>query len=221
MSYTVLIVEDDFRVAALHAQFVDAVDGFSVVATASTGAAAIEQARRRQPDLALIDNYLPDRSGIAVARTLACDVIMVTADSASATVRAALAAGALNYLVKPFAGAQLQQRLLAYARFRQCLPETSDTLGQATIDKALLALRQADHAPAPKGQSPVTARLVVEQVRTGGGAVTAAGVADALGISRATAQRYLATLTQDGQVMVTLRYGAAGRPEHRYTWLGP
>ncbi len=220
MTYAVLIVEDDFRVAALHARFVEATDGFRVVGTADTGAAAIEQARRHQPDLALIDNYLPDRPGTEVARELSCDVIMVTADSAATTVRAALSAGALNYLVKPFAGAQLQQRLSAYARFRDLLSGNPENLGQAAVDRAVLALRQADHAPAPQGQSPVTARLVIEQLQAGGAAVTAASVADTLGISRATAQRYLAALAQDGQVTVTLRYGAAGGPEHQYTWCG-
>ncbi|GAA3615088.1 response regulator [Kineosporia mesophila] len=220
MTHTVLIVEDDFRVAALHARFVEEVEGFSVVGTAFTGADAIEQAQRHHPDLALVDNYLPDRPGTEVARALTCDVIMVTADSAVATVRAALSAGALNYLVKPFAGTQLQHRLGAYARFRQLLPDTGDPLGQAAVDRAFLALRQADQAPAPKGQSPVTARLVVEQLRAGRPAITAASVADALGISRATAQRYLAALTQEGQATVSLRYGAAGRPEHQYTWAG-
>ncbi|HKP07007.1 MAG TPA: helix-turn-helix domain-containing protein, partial [Microbacterium sp.] len=37
-----------------------------------------------------------------------------------------------------------------------------------------------------------------------------------VGISRATAQRHLATLAARGQVEVRLRYGTTGRPEHRY-----
>ena len=37
-----------------------------------------------------------------------------------------------------------------------------------------------------------------------------------MGVSRATAQRYLALLSETGQVELTLRYGGAGRPEHRY-----
>jgi two-component system CitB family response regulator len=43
-------------------------------------------------------------------------------------------------------------------------------------------------------------------------------VATALGISRATAQRYLADLSDDGRVTVALRYGSTGRPEHRCSW---
>jgi len=45
---------------------------------------------------------------------------------------------------------------------------------------------------------------------------TAAEVAASVGISRATAQRYLAQLVTSGLLDIDLRYGAAGRPSHRY-----
>ena len=41
-------------------------------------------------------------------------------------------------------------------------------------------------------------------------------VAEVVGVSRATAQRYLAQLSVDGQLVMQLRYGATGRPERRY-----
>ena len=41
-------------------------------------------------------------------------------------------------------------------------------------------------------------------------------VARAVGISRATAQRYLSQMVQRGTVQLELRYGSRGRPEHRY-----
>jgi len=47
--------------------------------------------------------------------------------------------------------------------------------------------------------------------------VSAAEVADVVGISRATAQRYLTYLQRHGVVRLHLRYGATGRPEHSYT----
>ena len=46
--------------------------------------------------------------------------------------------------------------------------------------------------------------------------LSAGQVAERVGVSRATAQRYLALLAETGQVELTLRYGSAGRPEHRY-----
>jgi response regulator of citrate/malate metabolism len=97
--YSVLVVDDDFRVAELHARFVSAVPGFTVAGTARTGAAALELAERLRPDLVLLDNYLPDRQGVAAAAELNCDVMIVTAEGSASTVRAALAAGALNFIV--------------------------------------------------------------------------------------------------------------------------
>ncbi|MFC6258086.1 helix-turn-helix domain-containing protein, partial [Kocuria oceani] len=41
-------------------------------------------------------------------------------------------------------------------------------------------------------------------------------IARKVGISRATAQRYLSALAEDGSVEIQLRYGSTGRPEHRY-----
>lgn len=51
-------------------------------------------------DLALVDVYLPHGSGVDLVREMACDAMMLTAATESATVRAALSAGALGNLVK-------------------------------------------------------------------------------------------------------------------------
>jgi response regulator of citrate/malate metabolism len=221
LSFQVLVVDDDFRVADLHARFVTAVPDFTVAGIAHTAAACLELVGRLRPDLVLLDNYLPDRPGLAVAAELSCDVMMVTADGSAATVRAALAAGALNFVVKPFSAELLAARLTAYAGYRRALPTGATDLGQSGVDRALAALHQADRAPTPKGQSPVTARLVADQLRRADQPVTAAGIAERLGISRATAQRYLAALAEDGRATMTLRYGSTGRPEHRYSWVAP
>lgn len=39
-----------------------------------------------RPDLVLLDNYLPDRPGLELLPELACDVLMLTADAAAASV---------------------------------------------------------------------------------------------------------------------------------------
>jgi response regulator of citrate/malate metabolism len=43
---TVLVVDDDFRVASIHSAFVDRVDGFRTVGVAHTGADALQAACR-------------------------------------------------------------------------------------------------------------------------------------------------------------------------------
>jgi two-component system CitB family response regulator len=51
-----------------------------------------------------------------------------------------------------------------------------------------------------------------------GGPLSAQEVADRTGLSRQTAQRYLKLLERTGRAGLTLKYGDAGRPEHRYVW---
>lgn len=130
--------------------------------------------------------------------------------------RAALTAGALNYLIKPFTAEQLAERLAAYARYRQQLPATGRHLDQAAIDRAMRLLRDGDRPESPKGQSPITRQLVLDALRSAREPRSAVEIADELGIARATAQRYLAGLARTGKATMTLRYGANGRPEHEY-----
>ncbi len=51
--------------------------------------------------------------------------------------------------------------------------------------------------------------------------VSAAEIAEQVGISRSTAQRYLAELARQGKIKLQLHYGTTGRPEHRYTIATP
>ncbi|GII53152.1 transcriptional regulatory protein [Planotetraspora thailandica] len=220
----VLVVDDDFRVADLHARYVGRVPGFEVGGVAHTAAEAVELAARLRPHLVLLDQYLPDASGTSIVPRLGGHVIMLTAAAESAVVREALGHGVVNYLVKPFSESDLAERLRAYARFHARLdgprPGGGPSLSQAEIDRAMRTLREGDRVDASvrKGRSSHTAQLVIDAVRGAGEPVTAVDVATRLGLSRATAQRYLSDLAADGRVTVGLRYGTTGRPEHLYRW---
>lgn len=215
---TVLVVDDDFRVANMHAEIVRALPGFTVSETVNTLAAA----RRAAPvDLALVDVYLPDGSGVDFVRELAGDAMMLTAATESQTIRAAVAAGALGYLVKPFQPPELAARLAGYARYRKILAAPS--LNPNAIDAALDALRPK-LAPLPNSPSATpspTRKLVLQALANAEHPLSAAEVAEATGVSRATAQRYLATLAGSGEVTVGLRYGTTGRPEQEFTAAPP
>ncbi|WP_432571693.1 response regulator transcription factor [Kineococcus sp. SYSU DK005] len=216
---SVLVVDDDFRVASLHAGYVEAVAGFAVAGTAGGTAQARALAARlaaagEPVDLALVDVFLPDGSGLDLVASLDCDAFVLTAAGEPATFRRAQRAGALGYLVKPFAEVVLHNRLRAYARYRRVL-DTATELDQELADAALRALH-GEASPAVRGASGATRELVLQALREAPGPMSAAEVAAATGISRATAQRHLAALDGEGRLALRLRYGSTGRPEQRY-----
>jgi response regulator of citrate/malate metabolism len=218
----VLVVDDDFRVAALHADFVGRVDGFAVAATAHTAHAALECAHTYQPDLVLLDLYLPDENGLWVLQRLRegagphPDVIAITAARDLPSIRTAMQRGVVNYLVKPFPFHALAERLTAYRTLFEQTHAEGD-VAQRDVDRLFGLMRSTEEAPRlPKGHSEPTMALVRAEFDAPDADLSAAEVADRTGISRATAQRYLALLVRSGALELHLRYGSTGRPEHRY-----
>ncbi|WP_055586813.1 response regulator [Streptacidiphilus griseoplanus] len=219
----VLVVDDDFRVAEVHAAYVAKVPGFRVVAKAHSAGEALAALERHPVDLVLLDHYLPDETGLELVRRmrdrrLHGDVVMVTAARDVSTVHAAMQHGALQYLVKPFTFAGLREKLTAYAELRRALAGSAQEAGQEEVDRLYGALRRAagPSATLPKGHSAPTAHLVLRMLRESGRPVSAQEVAEVTGLSRSTAQRYLKQLERDGRLQLTLRYGDTGRPEHLY-----
>lgn len=220
---TVLVVDDDYRVAGIHAAFVQRVPGYAVVGQAHSAREALSLARSLRPDLVLMDIYLPDGDGLDVVRTLLDQadppgVIVITAAREIASVRQAMQLGAVHYLVKPFRFAVLAERLVAYQQLRRHMEGLPEEPEQAEVDKLFGMLRAPSSALSrpDKGHSAPTLELVRDAVVTSGHDVSAAEVAETVGISRATAQRYLSYLERHGVLKLQLRYGATGRPEHRY-----
>jgi len=217
-----LIVDDDFRVAAIHAAYVHKVDGFEVIAQAHTAAQALDAVDRLHPDLMLLDLYLPDEHGLKLVSRLRdghppVDVIVITAAKDAESVRVAMQGGALHYLLKPFSFPALRDKLLSYAQMRSRLAALHEP-DQRNVDRVFGALRAPDQLAGSNGRSPHTLDAVEKLLATGGKEMSAAEVAEMTGMSRATAQRYLSHLHEIGRVQIRLRYGSGGRPEHRYRW---
>lgn len=220
---TVLIVDDDFRVAAVHQGFVERVDGFRVVGQAHSAAEAVEMARTLRPDLVLMDVYLPDGDGLSVVQTLSSEptppiVLVVSAATEVDTVRRAVQLGAAHYLVKPFGFAALAERLAAIRNAHERLATWPDDPTQADVTGVFQMLRPAARTdPVDRNRLAPTLRLVYDALANAAGSLSASEVAESIGISRATAQRYLSQLEQSRLVTLELRYGQTGRPEHRYS----
>ena len=115
----VLLVEDNARlVASLTAGLAE--EALDVTATAR-GADALTLAARGDLDIIVLDLGLPDLDGLEVLARLRAagnhvPVLVLTARDAVEARTAALDAGADDYLVKPFAFAELLARLRALAR---------------------------------------------------------------------------------------------------------
>lgn len=220
-----VVVDDDFRVAAIHAAYLDKVAGFRTIAQVHTAADAVTAVDRLKPDLLLLDLYLPDEHGLELAARLRgedhppVDVIVITAAKDADSVRAAMQNGAMAYLLKPFSFPALREKLLSYARMRVRLDRDAP-LDQRGVDRAFGALHGPGQLAGTKGRSDLTLETVEEVLVAAGHDLSAAEVAELTGMSRATAQRYLTHLHDLGRCEVRLRYGTSGRPEHGYRWNG-
>lgn len=210
--WRVLVLDDDFRVAGIHVDVVQATPGFQVLDSVRSIAAARAAMAREMPDLVLADVYLPDGDGIELVRAAGIDAFVLTAADEPAAVRRALHAGTLAYLVKPFSQRMLADKLDRYARFRKVVSGRRG-LGQEKIDQALSIMHGRAEPATTAGSA--TEQLMLDAL--GSEESSAAEVAQRAGVSRATAQRRLAAMTRRGVLEVRLRYGTSGRPEHLYT----
>ncbi|XAS72953.1 response regulator [Micrococcaceae bacterium Sec5.1] len=218
----VLIVDDDFMVAKVHAGFIQRTPGFGVVGVAHTGAQAILETQRLQPDLVLLDIHLPDINGLDLMHQLRdvapdLDVLVISAARETETVRKALRGGIVHYLIKPFSQSDLQERLQHYLNAYQGLDASKDVAEQSDVNR-VFGLDSAQRT-LPKGCSVETLELVEAALKSAPGDVSAAEVAEQLGTSRVSARRYLEYLHDEGALEVRLKYGV-GRPERRYVLKG-
>lgn len=114
----VLLVEDDERLAALTARYLQS-HGLRVT-LAHTGPAGLAEAARSAYDIILLDLMLPGRDGVEVCRELRArsdvPIIMVTARGEEADRVLGLETGADDYLSKPFSSRELLARIRAQVR---------------------------------------------------------------------------------------------------------
>ena len=230
----VLVVDDDAGARALHTRWVAGTDGFAVVGAAASGGAALA-AVEQGVDLVLLDMRLPDISGIEVLHRMriagvdATDVLVISSSRDQVTVRQALAAHPVGYLLKPFDRDTLQARLRAYAAERRArdASQREVPMAQGEVDRLLstgsvrvvgpdrATTAQAQALPLPKGVSATTLERIVAALDPLI-ARSADEVAAATGTSRATARRYLDHLVATGAIDLAHRYGRRGRPQVLY-----
>lgn len=112
----VLIAEDDRDIREMVVTKLSGA-GYRVIAVAD-GLAALDAIREQLPNVALLDVMMPGSSGLDVIgklrtdeRTVAVPVILLSAKSQDFDVQSGLAAGAADYIVKPFSPRELLERV--------------------------------------------------------------------------------------------------------------
>jgi two-component system chemotaxis response regulator CheY len=115
-----VLVVDDSRTMARLARNLLMLIGFSEVEAVFDGASALARLRERQYGLVLCDWNMQPMTGLALLSAIRDDpglrrlpIIMVTAETTLANVMAAKEAGANGYIVKPFNGATLKDKIAA------------------------------------------------------------------------------------------------------------
>jgi DNA-binding response OmpR family regulator len=117
-SISVVIVEDDDRLARLTARYLES-HGI-VVTIAPDGPSGITKVLQERPQVVLLDLMLPGMGGLDVCRELRAridtPIIMVTARGEEADRVMGLEGGADDYIAKPFSSRELLARIRAHAR---------------------------------------------------------------------------------------------------------
>jgi two-component system response regulator MprA len=137
---------DDDPMVATTIQRVLRPEGYEVE-VALGGAAALEQASVRRPDLVVLDLMMPGVDGLEVCRQLRTSgrlpILMLTARSGTADRVRGLDTGADDYLVKPFAYAELLARVRALLR-RAAPPPTLLQYADLTLEVETGDVRRGD-----------------------------------------------------------------------------
>jgi two-component system, OmpR family, phosphate regulon response regulator PhoB len=121
MSLRILIVEDEPDIReAVQASLLS--EGFSVTAL-DNGSDVLPTMRQSKPDIVLLDQILPGKTGVEVVRELRAEqqfartpIMMVTGLAGEDDKVLALDIGADDYLTKPFSMKELSARIKALAR---------------------------------------------------------------------------------------------------------
>lgn len=223
---TVVIVEDDENAVNIYKQFTNQLDQFTVIATASTGKQALNILHAAQPDLILLDIFLPDMNGIDLLREIrreyrGIDVILITAANDTETVSEAIRGGAFGYLIKPIIIDKLLATLNQYDMTRRQL-HNSNLVNQDKVDTLFRTISNSNTAndvqmnSLPKGIDKHTLKMVRSKIQNVNGSLNADELGQLAGISYSTMRRYLEYLVSCDEMEVEVLYGSVGRPERKY-----
>lgn len=220
----VLIIEDDVKIAEIHSEMLRQTARFNPVAIAETLQMARVMVKIHQPSLIILDNYLPDGTGIEFFRELVADkanakidTVLVTAADEIETVKSAMQLGCFDYLLKPVSFTRLQETLDRYLSLNNAMNAYENVQQRQIDDLFNIKLRDKPQDTLPKGIENLTLekikRVFAQNI---GSKYTALQLSQEIGIGKTTARRYLEFCAAHGLLSAENEYGKVGRPERVY-----
>ncbi len=135
MNRHVLIVEDEPKIAQIHADYLK--NSHYSSSWLDNGNAVIKWVKEHQPDLILLDLMLPGRDGLSLCQEIRgfsqVPIIMVTARIEEIDRILGLEIGANDYICKPFSPREVIARINAIFRLIDSIPQTS-TLPETSLN---------------------------------------------------------------------------------------
>jgi DNA-binding response OmpR family regulator len=142
----ILIAEDDPNQRRILQAYLER-EGHEVVAV-EDGRAAIDETRKRLPDLVVLDVMMPKVDGLDVCRVLRADssipIVLVTARSSEDDLLLGLDLGADDYITKPYSPRELTARVRTLLRRVQNVQASKPTvvkIGELEIDRVRYEVR--------------------------------------------------------------------------------
>ncbi len=132
---TVLVIDDERQIATIARDYLTRA-GFSVV-LAADGASGLDLARRKTPDLIVLDLGLPRMDGLDVARAIRREsdvpIIMLTARVDETDRLRGFDVGADDYVTKPFSPRELVARVTSVLRRARHAPSRAASFSVADV----------------------------------------------------------------------------------------
>ena len=217
----VLIIEDETKIAEMNAFYLQNMPQYRPVGIAKNLSDARNMIRILKPKLIFLDNFLPDGNGIDLLKELMSfpcppDVIFITADSDTETVREAVRCGVFDYLLKPLSYDRVQDSLERYIKYLSSL-RASDNVNQRHVDALFNFQAKVQHLDAlPKGIDELTLEKIKAIYAEEALPYTAESLGKKIGISKTTSRRYLEFCVASGFLEAKISHGCVGRPERTY-----
>lgn len=224
----IAILERDPMVRSILEKYMEKIDGYRIVGMTDSVQEVQKMYTSGDVQLLLGEVCLQDGEALEWIRQLRMqgeplDCIAVTGTRSYAAFQALMQFGAVDYILKPFTYARFREGLIRYRIYKEDLTPESE-LEQEALDDFFFAAAGARKTASNRDLqnfSRHTYEQIYEFAREHSDcSFTAGELADAMGVSRITARRYLELMEREKILEVELQYGKVGRPKNRYRYRG-